>query len=264
MNWLEALILGLLQGLTEFLPVSSSGHLEIGKIFFGIEAENNLSFTVVVHGATVLSTIVVFFTEILNLTKGLLCFKWNKETQYIIKICISVIPVALVGLFLKDYIEGFSDGNIIFVGSMLCLTAIFLALTYYLRKERKHKEISYKDALIIGVSQAFAVLPGISRSGATISTGLFLGNKKSEIARFSFLMVLIPIIAGNFVDIISGDMISDGSTGSGILIIGFISAFISGFIACKWMINIVKRGKLIYFAIYCALIGVISIMSGIF
>jgi len=264
MNWFESLILGLLQGLTEFLPVSSSGHLEIGKFFFGIEAENNLSFTVVVHGATVLSTIVVFFTEIMNLLKGLFHFQWNKETQYVIKICISVIPVAFVGLFLKDFVEGFFDGNMVFVGSMLCLTAILLALTYYFRKERKQKEISYKDALIIGISQAFATLPGISRSGTTISTGLLLGNKKSEIAKFSFLMVLIPIIAGNFLDLFSGDMISEGSPGAGILIIGFISAFISGFIACKWMINIVKRGKLIYFAIYCALIGLITIMSGIF
>lgn len=263
MNWFEALILGLVQGLTEFLPVSSSGHLELGKAIFGIEA-TNITFTVVVHGATVLSTIFVFWSEILELLKGLFQFKWNTETRYIIKIGVSIIPVAIVGIFFKDFVESFFSGNIIFVGSMLCLTALLLGSVSFVKKTRKTRELGFIDAFIIGIAQAFAVLPGISRSGATIATGILIGNKKPEIARFSFLMVLIPIIAGNSMDLFSGEMTSEGSPGSLLLIIGFISAFISGFLACKLMINIVKRGKLIYFAIYCLFIGAIAIFSGVF
>jgi len=262
MNWFEALILGLLQGLTEFLPVSSSGHLEIGKSLFGLD-NVNMTFTVVVHGATVLSTIVVFFIEIINLLKGFIKFRWNSETRYIFKIGISVIPVAVIGVFFKDFVESFFDGNMIFVGLMLFLTAIVLLSTNYINKRKKQREIGFIDAFIIGIAQAFAVLPGISRSGLTIATGILIGNKKSDIARFSFLMVLVPIIAGNLMDLFSGNMISEGNPEPLLLIIGFITAFISGFIACRWMINIVKKGKLLYFAIYCFIIGSIAFLSGI-
>ncbi len=263
MNWFEALILGLLQGLTEFLPVSSSGHLELGKALFGIDSVN-MTFTVVVHGATVLSTIFVFSIEIFHLLKSFIKFKWNIETQYIFKIAISMIPVAIVGIFFKDYVESFFTGNIIFVSCMLIITAIVLGSTNFVKTKIKPREIGFIDAFIIGIAQAFSVIPGISRSGTTIATGILIGNKKSEIARFSFLMVLIPIIAGNLMDLFSGDMNPGGGTGSLILIIGFVSAFISGFLACRWMINIVKKGKLIYFAIYCLLLGLIAISFGIF
>lgn len=252
MNWIEALLLGILQGLTEFLPVSSSGHLELGKILMGIESKESLMFTVVVHGATVLSTIVVFWKDIVKLFKGFFAFKWNFEMQYIVKIVISMIPVLIVGLFFKDFVEQFFSGNLLFVGSMLLITAFILALTYYYKP--KEKDITFLDSLIIGIAQAIAVLPGISRSGSTIATGLLLGNKKENIARFSFLMVLAPIIGANILDL------SDTATtfnGVGILplTVGFFAAFLSGLAACKWMINIVKKGKLIYFAVYCAIVG---------
>jgi len=256
MNWLEALILGIIQGLTEFLPVSSSGHLELGKAILGVNAEKSLIFTVVVHGATVLSTIVIFYKDIYQLLKGLLAFRWNEETIYITKIAISMIPVLILGLFFKEEIEGFFTGNVMFVGFMLLITSTLLLSTYIIK--RNEGKISFFDSFVIGVAQALAVLPGISRSGATISTGLLLGNKKANIARFSFLMVLIPIIGANVKDI------SDGAGGNGIgfipLIVGFLAAFISGLLACKWMIGIVKKGKLIYFAIYTFIIGSIAII----
>lgn len=257
MNWLEALILGIIQGLTEFLPVSSSGHLELGKAILGINAEKSLIFTVVVHGATVLSTIVVFYKDILKLLKGLLAFKWNEETVYISKIAISMIPVIILGLFFKEEIEGFFTGNVMFVGFMLLVTSLLLLSTYIIK--RNEREVSFIDSLVIGVAQALAVLPGISRSGATISTGLLLGNKKANIARFSFLMVLIPIIGANLKDISDGAATENG-IGVLPLIVGFIAAFVSGLLACKWMIGVVKKGKLIYFAIYTFVIGSIAII----
>lgn len=257
MNWFEALILGLLQGLTEFLPVSSSGHLELGKVLLGIDAEHSLMFTVVVHGATVLSTIVVFYKDIVKLITGLFAFKWNEETQYIFKIFFSMIPVAIVGVFFKDEVESFFTGNTAFVGAMLLVTASLLAFTYF--KKSNTRKINFLDALIIGVAQAFAVLPGISRSGSTIATGLLLGNKRENVARFSFLMVLIPIIGANLKDLVSGEMTSNQSIGTVPLLVGFLAAFISGLLACKWMIGIVKKGKLIYFAIYCLIIGLLAI-----
>jgi undecaprenyl-diphosphatase len=257
MDWLEALILGLVQGLTEFLPVSSSGHLELGKAIMGINPEKSLIFTVLVHGATVLSTIVVFYKDVWNLLKGLFSFKWNEETKYILKLLVSMIPVAILGFFFKEQIEMFFNGNVRFVGSMLIITAILLALTY-IRKDNIRK-VSFIDSIVIGVAQAFAVLPGISRSGATISTGLMLGNKKANIARFSFLMVLLPIIGANIKDLFSGEMISEASIGVLPLLVGFITAFIAGLFACRWMINIVKKGNLIYFSIYCLIIGLIAI-----
>ncbi len=262
MNWIEALILGIIQGLTEFLPVSSSGHLEIGKAIMGVEATDSMVFTVVVHGATVLSTIVVFRKEIWELITGFFRFQMNEETHYIFKIAVSMIPVGIVGLFFKDYVESLFTGNILLVGSMLIFTAVLLAFTYYAKP--RDKKISYKDAFIIGLAQAVAVIPGISRSGSTISTGLLLGNNKERTARFSFLMVLIPIIGANLKDILDGSMANSSGVGTLPLIIGFFAAFISGLLACTWMINIVKRGKLIYFAIYCLIIGLIAVSWSLF
>lgn len=257
MNWIEALILGIIQGLTEFLPVSSSGHLELGKHILGVEVTENLTFTVAVHGATVLSTIIVFWKTILELIRELFSFKWNESTKYIVKIIISMIPVLFVGLFFKEEVEGLFSGNILFVGCMLLVTAALLAFTYYAKE--KQKDISFKDSFIIGIAQAIAVIPGISRSGATIATGLYLGNKKEFIAKFSFLMVLIPIIGANVKDILDNDFSAHGPVDILPVLIGFVSAFLIGLLACKWMIGIVKRGKLIYFALYCLVIGLVAI-----
>lgn len=262
MNWLEALILGIVQGLTEFLPVSSSGHLEIGKVMLGISAEKSLIFTVVVHGATVLSTIVVFWKDILNLIKGLFQLKWNEETKYILKIVVSMIPVAILGFTFAEEVESFFTGNMLLVGSMLLVTALLLTFSHYAKQ--KEKEISYSDSFIIGIAQAFAVLPGISRSGATISTGLLLKNRRDGIARFSFLMVLIPILGANLKDLVSGEMTNGTGVGVTALLVGFTAAFISGLLACKAMIGIVKRGRLIYFAIYCCVVGLLAISYHLF
>jgi undecaprenyl-diphosphatase len=257
MNWIEALILGIIQGLTEFLPVSSSGHLELGKHILGVEFAENLTFTVVVHGATVLSTIIVFWKTIVELVKDLLKFQWNDSTQYIFKIGVSMIPVVIIGLLFKEEIEGLFTGNILFVGIMLLITAALLAFTYYAKE--KQKDISFKNSFVIGIAQAMAVIPGISRSGATIATGLYLGNKKEHVAKFSFLMVLVPIIAANVKDLLDTDFAVKSAVSATPLVVGFIAAFISGLIACKLMLNIVKRGKLIYFAIYCLIVGLIAI-----
>jgi undecaprenyl-diphosphatase len=259
MDWLEALVLGIIQGLTEYLPVSSSAHLEIGKYLFGIKGEENIYFSILVHGATVLSTIVVFRKEILQLLQKLFKFKYNKETEYIFKICISMIPVLVVGIFFKDQVKNlFSGENLAFIGTMLIVTAVLLSFTYFFKRDN-NKDISYIDAFIIGLAQAIAVIPGISRSGATIATGLLLGNKKNEVATFSFLMVLIPILGENFLDIIGGDF-TGASLSLDVILIGFFSAFLSGLFACKIMLNIVKKGKLIWFAVYCLIIGLISII----
>ena len=257
MNWFEAMVLGLIQGLTEFLPVSSSGHLEITKSLFGIDPDVSFYFTVAVHGATVLSTIVVFRKEIIDLVTGSLKFKLNEETSYIIKIIISMIPVMITGLLLKDPIESLFNGDLLFIGLMLLVTSLLLAAAHFIK--RRERSIGYKDAFIIGIAQAIAVIPGISRSGATIATGLMIGNKKDEIARFSFLMVLVPVIGGNLLEIISGD-VNMSNTGLSIIVIGFVTAFISGYFACRWMITLVKRSKLIWFSIYCAIIGLLSIL----
>ena len=260
MSWIEALLLGIVQGLTEFLPVSSSGHLEIGKQLLGIATTESLSFTVVVHGATVLSTLVVFRRDIGALLAGLFRFRWNQETQYLARLAVSMIPIAVVGLFFKDQVEEvFNSGSILLlVGLMLLVTASFLAFTYY--RKSGDREITFKDALLIGVAQTIAVLPGISRSGTTIATGLILGNKRTEVARFSFLMVLVPILGENILSILKSDMTSSGEgLGALVLLSGFVAAFLSGLVACKWMIEIVKKGKLIWFALYCALVGVLAI-----
>jgi undecaprenyl-diphosphatase len=259
MNWFEAMVLGLIQGLTEFLPVSSSGHLEIAKSLFGINPESSFYFTIAVHGATVLSTLVVFRNEIVRLTKGALRFKMNEETSYVLKLIVSMIPVGIAGVLLKDPIEKMFSGNIIFVGLMLLVTAALLGIAHFFKK--RDRNIGYIDALIIGIAQAIAVIPGISRSGATISTGLMIGNKKEEIAKFSFLMVLIPVIGANLIEIFSGE-VTTSTTGTGIIIIGFITAFVSGYMACRWMIELVKRSKLIWFSIYCTIAGLLSVLLG--
>ena len=262
MSWIEALILGIIQGLTEFLPVSSSGHLEIGKVILGVNAERSLIFTVVVHGATVLSTIVVFWKDILILFRGLFAFKWNDETQYIAKLVVSMIPVLILGFTFAEEIESLFTGNMLLVGAMLTITALLLTVSYYVKQY--DKEISYRDSFIIGIAQAFAVLPGISRSGATISTGLILRNKKDGIAKFSFLMVLVPIIGANLKDLLDGKLSGNSDINVTALVVGFFAAFISGLLACKWMIGIVKRGKLIYFAIYCFIVGLIAMSYHLF
>ncbi len=262
MNWIEAIILGIIQGLTEFLPVSSSGHLEIGKALLGIVAKDSLTFSIVVHGATVLSTIVVFRKDLLELIKGVLQFKWNWETKYVLMIFVSMVPVLIVGAFFKDTVEAFFDGNLIFVGAMLLFTAVLLSFSHFSKK--KDKEVNFGRALIIGIAQAVAVLPGISRSGATIATGLITGVKKEKVARFSFLMVLIPIIGANFLDLMDKEAGANSTVGTGALVIGFIAAFLSGLAACSWMIKIVSKSKLIYFAIYCAIVGLIAIVGTMF
>ena len=246
MTWLEALVLGLIQGLTEFLPVSSSGHLQIFSTLFGIQGEENLTFAVAVHAATVCSTIVVLRNEIWDLLKGLFRFSWNPETIYIAKIALSMIPVAIVGVFFKDYVEALFGSGLLVVG-----------VAYYARPRLK-TDISFRDAFIIGVAQACAVLPGLSRSGSTIATGILLGNNKENVARFSFLMVLVPILGEAFLDMMKGGFAPAESGISMLaLVVGFLAAFISGYIACSWMLNLVKKGKLIWFAVYCFVVGII-------
>lgn len=251
MNWFEALIFGLVQGLTEFLPVSSDGHLEIVKYLFGGIDESFL-FSVVVHGATVLSIITVFWKEIFSLTRGVLQFTMNEETDYALKLVVSMIPVAIVGFTLMNYVEGLYVADMTLTGSFLLLTALFLTVSHFVRKGTR--KITYAGAFLMGIAQALAVLPGLSRSGTTISTGLMLGYRKEELTKFSFLMVIVPILGANFVKIITT---KPGAVGVVIfpLIIAFITAFVSGYFACKWMIKIVNRGKLIWFAVYCTVLG---------
>lgn len=257
----QAIILGLIQGLTEFLPVSSSGHLELGRTLLGLEAEDNLLFTVVVHGATVLSTIVALWPEIVKLLRGLFAFKWNWETQYIAKLLLSMVPIAIVGFLFKDTIESFFTGNIVLVGSMLLLTAVLLGLTYFVGNRPGHAP-TYGSALLMGVGQALAALPGLSRSGTTISVGLLAGVDKKEAAQFSFLMVLPPIIGMNLLDLLSGEVASS-AIGGAALVAGAATAFITGYFACRWMIRLVQRGKLIWFALYCAVVGAIALIASL-
>lgn len=263
MNNLDALLLGIIQGLTEFLPVSSSGHLELGKAILGDTSvpEESLMFTVVVHFATALSTIVVFRKDILEIIKGLFSFTWNEETQFSAKIIVSMIPAVIVGLFFEEQLEALFGGNILLVGCMLIVTAVLL---YFADKAKDtQKKVSFSNAFIIGLSQAVAMLPGISRSGATISTSVLLGNDKGKAARFSFLMV-IPLILGKIAkDILGGDL-STASGNVSVLIIGFIGAFVAGLIACTWMIKLVKKSKLSWFAMYCLIVGLVAIGFSLF
>lgn len=261
MTILESLLLGIIQGLTEFLPVSSSGHLELANYIFGIQSESNLQFTMAVHAATVLSTITIFFREIVKLLKGLFKFKLNDETMYCINIIISMIPIAFVGLFFKDKIEGLFTSNLLLVGIMLMVTACLL--TFASKAKPRMGKITPKKAFIIGIAQAFASLPGLSRSGATISTGLMLGVERSEVSKFSFLMVLIPILGMNFLELM-GEHTYDNPVGTWQLVCGFTAAYLTGTLACRWMIKIVNKGRLKWFAIYCAVVGLTSVGFYIF
>jgi undecaprenyl-diphosphatase len=258
MDIIDSIILGVIQGLTEFLPVSSSGHLELGKAILGDKSvpEESLLFTVVLHFATALSTMVVFRKDILDLIKGALKFKWNDDLQFISKIAISMIPAVVIGYTYESQFAELFGGNIKFVGFMLIITALLLYLAD--RSKDTDKKVTFIDAFVIGVSQAIAMLPGISRSGATISTSVLLGNDKTKAARFSFLMV-VPLIFGKIAkDIFSGDLTYQSGNFTS-LSIGFLAAFVAGLFACTWMISLVKKSKLSYFAIYCAIVGLIAI-----
>ena len=265
MDWFESLVLGIIQGRTEYLPVSSSGHLAIGQALFGMDdGADNLMFTVAVHVATVLSTLVILWSEIDWILRGLFKFELNAETKYALNILVSMIPVGIVGVFFKDYVEEIFGSGLLVVGCCLLITASLLTFSYF-AKPRQKEHISWKDALIIGIAQAIAVLPGVSRSGSTIATGLLLGNKKESLAQFSFLMVIPPILGEALLDVmkaVKGEAVLGGIEALP-LTIGFLAAFLSGCVACKWMISIVKRGKLIYFGIYCAVVGVITILASL-
>lgn len=263
MSFLEALVLGLIQGLTEFLPVSSSGHLELAKALFGSDSlpEESLTFTVVLHFATALSTLVVFKKEVLEIVRGLFAFKWNDELKFSLKIIVSMLPAVFIGLLFEEQLEAFFGGNILLVGCMLLVTAILLLLAD--RAKNTDKNVSYTGAFVVGVAQAIAMLPGISRSGATISTSVLLGIDRVRAARFSFLMV-VPLIMGKVAKDILGGEISFESSEIGTMSVGFLSAFFAGLFACKWMIALVKRSKLSYFALYCALVGVAAIAYSVF
>ena len=260
MDWLQALVLGIIQGLTEYLPVSSSGHLAIGSALFGVQGEDNLTFTVMVHVATVLSTLVILWKEIDWILKGLFKFEMNTETKYFLNIVVSMIPVGIVCVFFKDYVEKIFGSGLLIVGCCLLLTAALLTFSYF-AKPRQRENISMKDAFIIGLAQAAAVLPGLSRSGSTIATGILLGNKKEKLAQFSFLMVIPPILGESLLDVLKAVKGEEafGDIETLPLIVGFVAAFVSGCIACKWMINIVKRGKLVWFGVYCAIAGAVTI-----
>ena len=269
MEWFQAIILGIIQGLTEFLPVSSSGHLTIASTLFGLSGEENLTFTVVVHIATVCSTLVILWKEIVWIFKDLFAKQsWksysglNDGTRFAINILISMIPIAIVGFFFKDTVEEIFGSGMLIVGIMLLVTASLLAFSYF-AKPRPKEQISGWHALIIGIGQAIAVLPGLSRSGTTIATGLLLGNKKEKLAQFSFLMVIPPILGEALLDVKDIAELGFSTAMNGIsplaLGLGFLTAFVTGCLACQWMINIVKKGKLVWFAVYCAIIGIFAI-----
>ena len=274
MEWLDALILGIVQGLSEYLPISSSGHLEIFREILGINLPNEdiLEFDVMLHAATVLSTLVVLWNEFFPLCRSFFTIKRDDNFYYVCKILISCIPVAIIGLFFKDTVESFFGGNLTTVGICLCITAALLAFAYFFRTKPEEtnkltgrvyrpRDITWLDAFVIGIAQSIAVLPGLSRSGTTIATGILLGDKREKVASFSFLMVIIPILGETLLNI--KDMLSEssasGSVGMLPLTIGFIASFVVGCLACKWMLNIVKKGKLVWFAVYCVIMGIICI-----
>ena len=261
MSELQALIMGLIQGLTEYLPVSSSGHLAICGTFFGMNGEDNLAFTIAVHVATVLSTLVILRKKIWAILKGIFDTTtplWSKERRYAACILISMIPVGIVGLCFKDYVENIFGSGLAIVGCCLIITAALLTMSHYARPRQK-EHIGLKEAFIIGLAQAAAVMPGLSRSGSTIATGQIVGCKKEDVAEFSFLMVIPPILGEALLDVLKmlkgGTEAAMGSISMTALSVGFVAAFISGCIACKWMIALVKRGRLVWFAIYCAIVG---------
>ena len=260
---LRSIVLGIIQGLTEFLPVSSSGHLELAKFFLGDDsmAEESMLMTVILHAATALSTIVIFWKDIVAIFKGLFQFKWNEELEFSLKIIISMIPAVLVGLLFEEQLERLFDKQILLVGIMLIVTGLLLFLAD--RAKNTEKKVSFSNAIIIGISQAIAILPGISRSGATISTSVLLGVDRERAARFSFLMV-VPLILGKMAkDLLSGD-ISQASVDILPLAAGFIAAFVTGLLACQWMIRLVKNSKLTYFSVYCFIVAAIAIAAALF
>lgn len=262
MTAIEAIILGAVQGLTEFLPVSSSGHLQIAKALLGVRIEENLAFDVTLHAATVLSTLVVLWPEVKRLLFGLFSRRFNDEQAYVLKIAVSMIPIGIVGFALKDHIDTMLDSPYILtiVGAMLLLTSVLLAFAYYARPRLK-ETISCRDAFIIGIAQAVAAMPGLSRSGSTIATGLLLGNRKEAVARFSFLMVLAPIIGQTLLDVLDAGGLPAAGIGALPLAAGFVASFVTGCLACKFMLGIVRRGRLIWFALYCAAAGTAAILS---
>ena len=267
MEWWQAILLGIVQGLTEFLPVSSSGHLMIFRELLGADAEGFLDFTVTVHFATVLSTIVVFWSAIWNLLKGFFKFRYNDETDYVLKLLVSVIPVGIVGFMFKDKVEAFFGDDLTTVGVGLCITALLLWLSDFLagrrsivKESQARNGISYWQALLVGVGQAFAVAPGVSRSGTTIATGLLSGVRRDVMAQFSFLMVLIPIIGEQLLDLLkvaTGEASFGDGVGPLALALGFIFAFISGLFACKVMIALVRKARLGWFSLYCVLVAIL-------
>jgi len=262
MGLLEAIILGIIQGLSEFLPISSSGHLEIGAVLLNAHTSESLLFSVLVHAATALSTIIVFRKDIANIFSDIFKFKWNESYDFTVKIILSMIPIAIIGVFFEEQVESFFTGNLLLVGSMLLITAILLAFTQTV-KNKQGGPVKYWQAIVIGIAQSIAILPGISRSGATIATALLIGVNKEKAARFSFLMVLIPILGASLLkvlDYIEAPEVATQTSGL-VLFMGFLMAFLAGLFACKAMIKIVKEGKLIYFAIYCAIVGSAAIIS---
>ena len=271
MEWLQALILGIVQGLTEFLPVSSSGHLMIARSILGVdipEGEAFLSFEVIVHAATVLATIVVFRRQLWNLIKGFFRFRYNEQTDYVLKICVSMIPVFIVGVFFKEQVESLFEGLAV-VGWALLVTAVLLAVSdclsarmqSFAEKKQYRNGISYWQAFVVGLGQAVAVIPGLSRSGTTISTGLISGVRRSDMAQFSFLMVLVPILGETFLDAVGGNLAASASSiGALSLLTGFSAAFLSGLFACRAMIALVKKTSLKWFALYCAVAGILTII----
>lgn len=272
MDWLDALILGIVQGLAEYLPISSSGHLEIFRTILGIDlpSDETLMFDVMVHAATVLSTIVVLHKMFFNLCRSFFTFRRDNDFYYVCKILVSCIPIGIVGVFFKDKVESLFGGGLTIVGACLCVTALLLAFAYFSGRSakggtvsaEKGRDISWLDAFIIGCAQSIAVLPGLSRSGTTIATGIIIGDKRSQVASFSFLMVILPILGEALLDM--KDLLSDpaasGQIGAIPLMIGFVAAFVVGCCACKWMIELVKRGKLIWFAVYCVVMGIICLL----
>lgn len=267
MNWFESIILGIVQGLTEYLPISSSGHLAIASSLFGVEAEENLTFTIVVHIATVLSTLTILWKEVVWILKDIFSRQsyksysgLNEGTKYALNIIVSMIPIGIVGVFFKDTIEEIFGSGLAIVGTMLLITAALLIFSYY-AKPRQKESVSMPHAFVIGIAQALAVMPGLSRSGSTIATGLLLGNKKESLAQFSFLMVIPPILGEALLD--GMDLVTEGAGGgisASVLILGFLAAYLSGCAACKWMIGIVRKGKLVWFGVYCAIAGLVTLL----
>lgn len=272
MNWLQALLLGIVQGLTEFLPVSSSGHLMIVRDLLGVDGDGFMDFTVTVHLATVLSTVIVFWKPICKLLAGLFKFRYNDETDYVFKIVVSMVPIAVVGLLFKDKVEALFSDNLFTVAVCLIVTAILLYLSDISGRRKKaaseegsvaRNGISYWQALTVGLSQAVAVAPGLSRSGTTIATGLLCGVRREVMAQFSFLMVLVPIIGEQFLDLVkslTGDAVLGGGLSPVCLVTGFLAAFLSGLFACKVMIAIVRKARLTWFAIYCLVVSLLLLV----